>query len=69
MPKPMITIHNAETGEITTREMNADELAIYEADQAVELARLEAETTKAANKAALLDRLGITDAEAKLLLS
>jgi hypothetical protein len=33
-----------------------------------ELAQLEAEEAKAANKAALLDRLGITEEEAKLLL-
>ena len=69
MSKPMITIHNAETGEITTREMNAEELANYEADQAIESARLEAEATKAADKSALLNRLGITADEAKLLLS
>jgi len=69
MSKPIITIHNVETGEITTREMNADELAQYEADQAVESARLEAETTKAAQKVALLDRLGLSEDEAKLLLS
>ena len=33
-----------------------------------ELAQLEAEEAKAANKAALLERLGITEEEAKLLL-
>ena len=69
MPKPMITIHNAETGEIITREMNAAELAQYEADLALEVVRLEEEANNAATKAALLERLGITDAEAKLLLS
>lgn len=35
----------------------------------VEMAELEAEATKAAEKAALLTKLGITDDEAKLLLS
>jgi hypothetical protein len=69
MEKLMKVLHNAETGEVIKREFNAEELAKYEADQAVELARLEAEVAKAATRAALLDRLGITEAEAKLLLS
>jgi hypothetical protein len=51
------------------REMNADELAQLQADQAEALARQEAQAAKAANKAALLERLGITAEEAKLLLS
>lgn len=66
---PKIIIHNAETNEITDREMNAEELAQWEIDQAVEAARLEAEAAKAAEKAALLEKLGITEDEAKLLLS
>jgi len=69
MEKLMKVLHNAETGEITEREFNAEEYAQYEADQAAEVARLEAEVAKAAARAALLDRLGITEAEAKLLLS
>ena len=64
-----IKIHNIETGEIVEREMNDDELAQREADQAELLARQEAQAVKAAEKAALLNRLGITDAEARLLLS
>jgi len=69
MTKPMVTIHNAETGEIITREMNAAELAQIAADDAATQARAEAQATKAAEKAALLAKLGITDDEAKLLLS
>ena len=65
----MIIEHNVETGEIMEREMNAEELAQWEADQAEALATKEAEAQKAANKAALLTKLGITDDEAKLLLS
>jgi hypothetical protein len=65
----MIKIHNAETGEIIEREMNAEELAQQEADQLAALARQEAEAQAAEAKAALLDRLGITAEEAKLLLS
>ena len=66
---PTIKIHNAETGEVIEREMNAEELAQREADQEAQLARQEAEAAKADAKAALLNRLGISQEEAKLLLS
>ncbi len=69
MTKPMITIHNAETGEVIEREMNAAELAQIAADDAATQSRAEAEATKAVQKAALLDQLGITADQAKLLLS
>jgi hypothetical protein len=62
---------NAATGieTITEREASAEEIAEVEAAQAEYAQReLEAEA-KAAQKAALLDRLGITEAEAKLLLA
>jgi hypothetical protein len=65
---PLIKIHNAETGEVIEREMNAEELAQLEKDQAEELARREALAQAAAAKAALLEKLGITEEEAKLLL-
>lgn len=62
-----IKIHNAETGEIIEREMNADELKQWNKDKAnwdTELAK----TAKAeADKAALLVKLGLTADEAKLL--
>ena len=63
-----ITIHNVETGEIIEREMNADEKAQLNIDHANAKARKEAEATKAAEKAALLAKLGITEDEARLLL-
>ena len=69
MTKPTIKIHNAETGEVIEREMNAAEFKQYEIDQAVVAAEREAAAAKAAQKAALLVKLGITDDEAKLLLS
>ena len=69
MTTPQIAIHNTETGEIETREMNADELAQLEAEAAIKAAKLEAEAAKVAEKAALLEKLGITEDEAKLLLS
>ena len=65
---PNIKIHNIETDEVIEREMNTEELAQWEADKAAQAARQEAEATKAAEKAALLNRLGITADEAKLLL-
>jgi hypothetical protein len=69
MTKPTIKIHNVETGEVIEREMNSDELAQFEAEQAENQTRKQAETEKAAEKVALLSKLGITPDEAKLLLS
>jgi hypothetical protein len=69
MPKPQIQIHNAETGEIIIRDMNAEELAVH-AKEAAEFEAMQAEiANKASAKAALLTRLGITEDEAKLLLA
>ena len=66
--KPMIRIHNLETDEIIDREMTDAEFAQYELEQEKEQ-KLQAEVeAKAKQKAALLDRLGITADEAKLLL-
>jgi hypothetical protein len=66
---PEIGIYNHATGETIVREMNADELADYEAGleatAQAEAAKLQAE----ADKAALLVKMGITSDEAKLLLS
>ena len=66
---PKITIHNIETGEVIEREMNAEELAQWQADQAADEAKAQAKAEAAAAKAALLEKLGITEEEAKLLLS
>jgi len=69
----MKRIINCETGEVTERELNAEELAQNEIDTANYLTKqnaliAEAEA-KAAAKAALLAQLGITEEQAKLLLS
>ena len=69
MTKLMLTIHNSETGEVIEREMNDAELAQNKKDAAERLAKVETEAQKSAEKAALLAKLGITDDEAKLLLS
>ena len=63
-----IKIHNVETGEEIEREMNEAEFAQYEADQTAKAERQANAQAQAAAKAALLERLGITEEEAKLLL-
>jgi hypothetical protein len=68
MTKPMIRIHNISTNEVIDRQMNNEEFAQYEADQAAAAERIAAIAAKAEQKAALLERLGITEEEAQLLL-
>lgn len=65
----MIKIHDVENNEIVERQMNSDELAQLKVDQAKAQATAQEEATKATEKAALLAKLGITQDEAKLLLS
>ena len=69
MTRPMVKIHNTETNEIIDREMTDAEYADYQAQQALAIAEQEAKAQTEANKAALLERLGITEEEARLLLS
>ena len=68
MTNPIIKLVNAETGEEIEREMNAEELKSYKSMQAKAKAELEAEAKAATDKAALLEKLGITEDEARLLL-
>ena len=68
MTNPMIKEVNAETGEELEREMNAEELAQRETDKAEAQAQKAAEAAKAAERQAILDRLGLTAEEAQLLL-
>jgi hypothetical protein len=65
---PMIRIHNTETNEIIDREMNAEELAQRDADESAKTIADAAKAQKAADRAALLAQLGITEEQAKLLL-
>ena len=68
MTKPIIRIHNVETDELIDREMTNAEFKQYEADQAeYENAKAEAKTKETA-KAAILDRIGLTADELKLIL-
>lgn len=64
-----ITIFNSETGESLERDMTEQEVAIYEADQLAAENFIKAKEEAAKAKAALLEKLGITEDEAKLLLS
>lgn len=65
MSKPLIRIHNLETDEIIDREMTDDEYS--EAIELSERRNLEA-LNKAQARQAILDRLGLTEEEARLLL-
>ena len=67
MTKPIVQETNATTGETTEREMTAAEIAARKVI-ADEMSQLIADgLTKATQKAALFERLGITAEEAKLL--
>lgn len=68
MSNPMIKIVNAETGEEVERPMTAAEFKQYQVEQANHEAVLSEREAKATAKAALLERLGITEEEAVLLL-
>lgn len=65
---PNIKIHNVTTNEIVEREMNAEELAQLEIDKAKAEAEAARQAEAEAARQALLDKLGITADEAKLLL-
>jgi len=66
---PTIKIHNCETNEVIEREMTAAEIAQKNKDESFALAEKQAELAAIAKREALLSRLGITEEEAKLLLS
>lgn len=57
--------HNCETNKIIFRQLTEEEIAQRESEYQVEQ---EEKTAKAAQRAALLERLGITEEEAQLLL-
>jgi hypothetical protein len=68
MTKPMMRIHNTETDEVIDREMTDEEYAVYSAEQELYANEKLASEKAKADKAALLDKLGITAEEAALLL-
>lgn len=61
--------HNLETNEIIDRDATPEEIAEFEAITAKAQMEAQAKAEAAAAKAALLAKLGITEEEAKLLLS
>lgn len=63
--KPTIRIHNVETNEVIDREMTDAE---FENLEAAKLAEKVEDNLKTAKRAAILDKLGITEEEARLLL-
>jgi hypothetical protein len=66
--RPMVRIHNIETDEIIDREMNDDEFAQYQKEQADQaIAKAEADAKETA-KTAILDRIGLTADELKTIL-
>jgi len=62
MTRPLIQIDDE------IRPMNDAEFAQYEANQAAYAARIAAQEEKAAARQAVLDRLGLTEEEAQLIL-
>jgi DNA polymerase sigma len=65
MPNPMMRIHDIETDEIIDREMTDEECAEFYKS----IEPTQEELAKITAKAALLEKLGITQDEANLLLS
>jgi len=68
MSRPTIRIHDLATNEVIDREMTDAEFAAYEAEQAAEAAKQAEADAKAAQRQAVLNRLGITEEEARILL-
>lgn len=65
-------VHNYSTGEIKEEELSIEEVAYIKEKEEEFIAKLEQieidKATSATRRAALLERLGITEEEAKLLL-
>ena len=68
MDTPTVQIHNIATGEQYVRDMTAEELAEREVMQAEAEAQAEVKVAKAIARQSLLEKLGITEEEAQLLL-
>jgi hypothetical protein len=69
MTKPIIRIHDIETDQIIEREMNEQEFAEHERKLVALVEQESAAATKAAEKAAVLKKLGLTADEVTALLS
>ena len=68
MSKPTIRIHDMATGEVVDRVMTDTEYTEWQTQQAEAEAQAAALAAKATARQALLEKLGITEEEAQLLL-
>jgi hypothetical protein len=68
MPNPIITTKDLNTGEEVTRPMTDAEYAQYQKDREADAKYAADLEARAAEKEALLNRLGITEDELRLLL-
>jgi len=68
LTRPMVRIHNTQTDEVIDREMNDAEFAEFKASQEIQAAKKAEAITKAAEKQAILDRIGLTADELKMIL-
>jgi hypothetical protein len=66
--KPQVKIVNVETGEEIVRDATIEEIAQMELDAAEAISRKAEAEAKTIQRQAILDRLGLTADEAKLLL-
>lgn len=66
--KPEVKIVNCETGEEIVRDATTEEIAQMELDAANAAAKKAEAEAKAAEKQAILDRIGLTADEFKLIL-
>ena len=69
MTRPMVRIHNTETDKVIDREMNDEEFAQYKVVETEAKTKQAEAEARAQAKTDLLEKLGITADEAKLLLS
>jgi hypothetical protein len=68
MTKPTIRIHDIESNEVIDREMTNAEFTEYKANQAAQAKEKAEAEAKETAKREILDRLGLTADEAKLIL-
>jgi len=69
MTRPTILLVDVSTGKRIERQMNDNEFAQYQIDLADEIKNKTKAETRALAKSKLLERMGLTEDEAKLLLS
>jgi hypothetical protein len=68
MKKIQVKIYNCETGEETVRDATAEELAQFEIEKENAKAKQTEAEAKAAQKQEILDRIGLTADELKMIL-